>query len=377
MRASAVRIAVPEPGVIVMAGPGTQAPGGISAVVQTLLDAGLQERWPVQLLPTWRAGPLPVRTAAAVEAFWRLHNALTQGHVQALHLHAAGRGSFWRKTALAMLARAHGKPVILHLHDGSFLPWWMTQPAPLRHRIRCELQSAHALVVLDEQWAHTYAALAPGARIRVLHNPVTVDPAEGPRQTPVHGRVLFLSRLWPSKGIDELLQATAALRTRFPQLLLQCAGDGDLQAIRRRAAELQLQDRLDLPGWLEGAAKRAALAQAQIFVLPSWAEGQPVAALEAMAMGTPVLASAVGGLPGLLADGAGVLVPPRDVRALSDALAWMLREPDRCRAIGQAGRARAMERHEATRVLDQLGALYRGLGLQPRRVAAEPDGELR
>ena len=361
---------------IVIAGPDRQAPGGISTVLQTLLDSGLARHWPVHWLSTWQTGSWPQRAGCAWQAAVQLQQLLARREVQALHLHAAGRGSFWRKAMLAALVRAHRLPVILHVHDGTFIAWWLAQPALVRNRIRLELQQAQALVVLDEDWARLYAAMAPGARITVLPNPVILPPAaprfeERPASSdrathePATQRVLFMGRLRPDKGLDELMQAVSALRGRLPGLILECAGDGDQTALVRRARELQIEDRLQLPGWLSGPAKWAALQRAQVLALPSWAEGQPMAALEAMAMGKPVLATAVGGLPSMLRQGGGVLVPPRDVKALTLALGALMQDGHRCRALGLVAREGVARRHEASRVLGQWSALYASLGLQP------------
>ena len=241
--------------------------------------------------------------------------------------------------------------------------------------------------MLDEDWARLYAAMAPGVRTVVLPNPVvlpagaagvpeaaSIADADAARADAAHAdaphaptapRVLFMGRLRPDKGLDELMQAVSALRGRVPGLVLECAGDGDHEALRQRARELQIEDRLQLPGWLHGPAKWAALQRAQVLALPSWAEGQPMAALEAMAMSRPVLATAVGGLPSLLRHGGGVLVPPRDVKALTHALAALMQDPQRCRALGWRARQAVAHRHEASRVLGLWSALYASLGLQP------------
>jgi glycosyltransferase involved in cell wall biosynthesis len=97
-------------------------------------------------------------------------------------------------------------------------------------------------------------------------------------------------------------------------------------------------------GWLDADAKARALREADIFLMPSTSEGLPVALLEAMAYGKPIVATRVGGIPDVLADGTeGMLVPPGDVAALADAVATLVGDPDRAWRLGRAAKERVAE----------------------------------
>ena len=109
---------------------------------------------------------------------------------------------------------------------------------------------------------------------------------------------------------------------------------------------------------------------AQLMVMPSHAEGQPLAVLEALAAGVPVVASRVGGLPALLSGGAGVLVPPKNPPALAAALDALLADPTRCRAMGERGRLHVEQHHAREAVAQRLSAIYRDIGLSESQDAA-------
>jgi glycosyltransferase involved in cell wall biosynthesis len=162
--------------------------------------------------------------------------------------------------------------------------------------------------------------------------------------------------------VFELLAAGALLAPRFPALRLVFGGEGDFAALLRRAAELGIEDRIELPGWIEADQRDEQLARASVFCLPSHAEGLPMAMLEAMASGRAVVASSVGGIPETIVDGGnGLLVPPRDEAALARALTQVL--GDEALRARLAGAARAtIEQHYSTEVVcGQLSALYREL----------------
>lgn len=361
---------------IVWLGPGPQAPGGISAVLTTLLDPAVQGPWPIVMVPTWREGSIATRLAVALGATLRLWGLAMRGRVQAVHAHTAGRGSWWRKSLMVAPLQVFGVKTILHLHDGSFIDWLKARSALTRAWVRWVLEQADAAVVLSPHWQQALQPVAPRAQWWVLPNPVPEArwchhvPAAARSDRPPSGAVgpvLFLSRLWTHKGVDDLLDAAARLHPNWPALQWVLAGDGDEARLRQQVQALGLQGCVHFKGWVQGEAKQALLQTADLLVLPSWAEGQPVVVLEAMAVGLPVVATSVGGIPELLQHGGGVLVPPRDPARLAQAIAGLLNAPQRRRDLGRQGRAQVWRHHTPQAVQQRLDALYRHLGLKPDR----------
>ncbi|MGY6634430.1 MAG: glycosyltransferase family 4 protein [Alkalilacustris sp.] len=176
------------------------------------------------------------------------------------------------------------------------------------------------------------------------------------------GRVVFIGRLAAVKGVRVLLEAVAALHPRHPGLSLTLIGDGpDRAALAARAAALGLADRVRFTGYLSEEEVAAALAQSDLLVLPSFAEGVPVVLMEAMASGLPVVATRVGGVAELVEDGvSGCLVAPGDPEGLATAIDRLLSDPALARRFGAAGRIRVRDRHdslvEATRLRDLFAA---------------------
>jgi glycosyltransferase involved in cell wall biosynthesis len=150
--------------------------------------------------------------------------------------------------------------------------------------------------------------------------------------------VLAAGRLAAQKGLDVLLEAAAAWRDLDPAPLVVIAGDGPLaRPLRARAVELGvpavfLGHTDDIP---------ARLAEAAVFVLPSRWEGQPLVLQEALRAGAAIVATRVGGVPGLTGEDAALLVPAGDARALGDAVRSVLTDPGLARGLAGAARARA------------------------------------
>ena len=352
-----------DPSHVVMIGTSFQTRGGIASVLQTYRSAGLFDRWPVDFVATHRDGSKLAKLLKAINAF-AVFFALLFRHPRAvLHVHSASRASFWRKSlfmALAMLARW---PVIFHLHGGGFATFYDAECGPVRRAlVRFFLDRAACIVVVSGRWCAWMHRVTRNPRVVSIANPVALPaPTETER---VPHLVAFTGRLCEQKGIFELLQATVGLRREFPDLRVECAGDGDLDEVERCVNSMGLASNVRLLGWIGRRRRGELLARASVFVLPSHAEGLPVSLLEAMAAGCAVVATSVGGIPDVVEDGFnGILVPAGDSQALERALARLIADPDLAREMGQAARATIANRFTPDRTVAQVEELYSELGV--------------
>lgn len=180
---------------------------------------------------------------------------------------------------------------------------------------------------------------------------------------PTPGRLLSIARIIPRKGIDTLIAAFARIAARHPHAQLRLAGETDaapayVAHCRALIAGAGLEARVHLLGGLNRPELLAELDQAQALVLAARQETAPVAVAEALAAGRPVIATRVGGLPDMVAEGrTGLLVPADDPAALAAALEQLLARPDQ--ATGWAAQARsAAAPYRLAAVLDSTAAVY-------------------
>jgi teichuronic acid biosynthesis glycosyltransferase TuaC len=137
--------------------------------------------------------------------------------------------------------------------------------------------------------------------------------------------VLFVGRLDTAKGIGELLEAFASLADRRPNLRLAFLGDGPGSAhLRSKAKHLRLEDRITLNGACSSPGVALWLAAANVLALPSYNEGYPNVVIEALSCGRPVIATNVGGILELVNEESGILIPPKDSRALAGAIEMVM-----------------------------------------------------
>jgi len=170
-----------------------------------------------------------------------------------------------------------------------------------------------------------------------------------------------VARLWPVKDQATLLRAMAQLAPRFPRLHVLLIGDGPSRAeLVRLVLDLKVESRVHFAGRLPNSPNLHGLLD--ISVLPSLSEGFPNAVIEAMAAGTPVVATDVGGVREAVVDGeTGCLIPPNNPAALADGLTTLLQNPDLAKSYSERGRHRARRLYEADSVLRSLMDWYASL----------------
>jgi colanic acid/amylovoran biosynthesis glycosyltransferase len=163
--------------------------------------------------------------------------------------------------------------------------------------------------------------------------------------------ILFVGRLLHGKGLSLLFEAIAALRGRGLAVIATVVGDGPARAeAERDVAALGISNQVRFLGSIGQDELREQYARADIFCLPSFAEGIPVVAMEAMAMELPVVSTRITGLPELIDDGAnGVLVAPGRLDQLVEALERLVRSPDERLRLGRAARARIRDDYDVAR----------------------------
>lgn len=357
---------------VLMVGVDLRNLGGVRTVVQGYKEAGLFERIPCAYVVTHRYGPPWVKLLAAIRGWTRAAILLRTLDAPLVHVHLGSRASFWRKSVVCLLARLAGRPYLVHVHGSEFHDFYEQCSSPARRIVRSVLARAALVIALSEEWRGRLARICPGARIEVLTNAVPLPRNMGtPRPQAHRPTVLFLGEVSRRKGVYDLIRAFARVAERLPQVQLVCGGAGALGDIRGLAARLQVGDRVECTGWLESGRKSAELAGATIFALPSYAEGMPMALLEAMGWGLPVVTTPVGGIPQVITHEVnGLLVAPGDIDALAAAIERLMRDPMLRQRLGTAARATVEARFSLESMIERLLRLYGRFGIEARPAGA-------
>lgn len=361
---------------VLMVGTDLEGKGGVRAVIRGYLDGGLFERYDCVYVASHRAGNAWVKIFTALKAWVRVAVLLRKLDAPLVHVQTASRGSFWRKAVVCLMARAARRPYIVHLHGGGFSRFYESETGPLGRRlIRSTLAHAALVIALSEEWRERLLKICPTARVEVLHNAVAIPGEARAQPRAQQPTLLFLGHLLPDKGVYDLVKAFARVSQQVPAARLVLGGVGEVDAVSALANQLGVRERLEVPGWLGPQEKNAALAAGTLFLLPSYHEGMPMALLEAMSWGLPVIATPVGGIPQIVTHEVnGLLVAPGDVAALAAAITRLLHDRGLRERLGNAARDTIESRFSLDDALARLSSIYQRFGLSPTvEKRGEPD----
>jgi glycosyltransferase involved in cell wall biosynthesis len=256
-----------------------------------------------------------------------------------------------------LIGRLYGTPVVITEHDSDF-PRGLLSPAAV---LRARLAFRWAAAVLPVSLALQRGIERYGIRARFSVIPNVVDtrlftPPSVFRPSPGPLRILFVGTLIPVKGLPFLLRALAQWPQPRARWHLDIVGDGSHRTeYERLATELGLTAQVNFHGFRPKAEVADFMRQADLFVLPSLWENFPCVLLEALASGLPIVSTYTGGIPEIVDDAVGQLVPPGDSESLAQALTSMLASPDRFDRHTLAQRA---ARYSPTEVGRTLHAIY-------------------
>jgi len=296
---------------------------------------------------------------------WRpLARLLIRHRPHVLHAHKLG-GALWA----VLLGRLCGVPVIV-AHDHGASAW----PEARRTFVYRHVVGPLADRVITVSRAHRDEMVerrgVPAHKVAIVINgtdgagPSTDAPRERlglPQDAPV---VAAVAMLRPEKGLDILVRALALVRTAHPTVRAVVAGGGivthrdEPERLRTLTADLQLEDAVTFLGPRTDIAN--VLAAADVAVNSSHEEGTPIAVLEYMEAGLPIVATSVGGVPDMLRDGdEALLVPPGDPVALAGAVNRVLADAELARRLGSNGQRRRRSDFTLERTVEAVEALYR------------------
>lgn len=301
----------------------TKMPGGMAAVIRGINeDKDLLRDYEISSYASCVSGSLLTRLVYSVFAYlvflFKIKN------YDLFHVHAASKGSTFRKSLYVHAIHKAGKKVLLHVHSGAYLSFYDSLGG-LKKKMADRLWAeSDEVIVLSEEWRSAFLSRFPTAKISAIENGVDTDAlkegASNLRET--NGRLLFLNRVIKEKGVYELVDAVRTAANKGYALKLFLAGVGsELNSLREYVRRMGQDGMVEFCGWVDGDDKIKLLSRCSTVVLPSYSEAMPLGILEGMAAGKLIIATRVGSIPELIrGEQNGLLVEPKRSEELSEAI---------------------------------------------------------
>ena len=270
-----------------------------------------------------------------------------------VHIHLSTSVSANRKYIFYKMARLLCKRVVVHLHCGSQLSEiWNSKYQEM-------FTNSNMCIVLSNSIREMIVARTGKAdNVRVVYNP-SPSGVDVPKSEERSKMILFAATLYREKGYLDLIEAFAQVAPKYPEWKLVLAGNGSQEKGIGKAMQLRVGNRVRFLGWVKGADKDRAFRSASIFCLPSYAEGFPMAVLDAWAYGLPVVTTPVGGVPDIVVDGEnGLLFTPGDVVTLASKLSTLIENEELRAKISKESLRLANTTFNVNTIANQLANIY-------------------
>lgn len=350
---------------VITVGNSPSVKGGITSVISQIMS----HNWNVndidmKFIPTYENGNIIKKLFVYLKGYLKIRNELKNGHADVVHIHMSQTGSFTRKWYIHKICLKYNVADIIHLHSSDFVRFYEESAKNKQEKICRLLTESKYVIALGKEWEHRIKRIAPNAKIEVMNNTVHI-PEVCTNQDVDCVNFLYLGVLVKRKGVIDLLKAIKRLKDynelKSEKVFFKIGGTGECEwELKNYVKQNGLEPYVQFLGWVAGEEKINQLKTNQILVLPSYNEGLPIAILEAISYGMPVIATDVGSVAEAVCDGEnGFLYQAGDIDALVKVLNKLIASPELRLKMGKKSRKLAESTFDDKLYFDALNRLYR------------------
>lgn len=293
----------------------------------------------MQFIPTWKLGNKFVKLWYAIQAIIRTWFVCTfNKNIKIVHIHGAANASFYRCKIFINLAKKLGKKVILHEHAADFVEFYNNSED--KNGISDTINKCDKLIVLSESWKKFFISIGIQAnKICVLNNIVSPPDVKSVELVDDRLHLLYMGEISNRKGAFDLLNAIVAEKEYFKDKIILRIGGNEVDGnIKGFIKDNGLEDFVSYEGWISGDKKIDCLNWEDVYILPSYNEGLPIAILEAMSYSHPVISTPVGGIPEVISNYKnGILVTPGNHTEIANAIKYYIDNNEEIKLQGKNG----------------------------------------
>ena len=320
---------------VCMVVPASNVMGGIAAVVNGYRNSKLEQDYQIIYVESYRNGGKFVKLLKALKSYLKFLIIMIFHKPDVAHIHSSFGPSFYRKMPFVLISRLFRVPIINHIHGADFDNFYINARPKRKKQIRKIYNYCAKLIALSDEWRQRLAQLVSIDKIVVLENYSVLQEEEALHTC--QNRILFMGAIEERKGCFDIPFIYQKVLNKVPNCSFVMAGDGDPGVVQKvkEAFGNNANKNVFFTGWIRGKEKKCCLLESDLFLLPSYNEGMPMAILEAMGYGLPIISTNVGGIPKLVNNGEnGFLLKPGDIEGFAEKIIFYLNNQEARIAAG-------------------------------------------
>jgi glycosyltransferase involved in cell wall biosynthesis len=360
---------------ILFIGPYPPPYGGMAVNAQNLEQSVLKDRYGIYNLDitglrTRKNANILQSILYQLELVFKLIVILVVKNPHIVHIRMASFFYFYRRSVSIILCKLFGKKIIIHLESGKFKTFFKNSSVFAKCYIKWILQLSDSVIALSQSWKDFLAGLVQHSKIQVIPNGVPIadfqlfkNKKNEFRFNDEHLLVLFAGSIGERKGVFDILQAIPVVLKECSNITFVFCGPensaSELELFRNTIRDKKIEQYVKYIGVISGQEKVDWFISSDVFILPSYAENLPLAMLEAMAAGLPVIVSDVGAIPEVVVNEEnGYILKPGDIKGIAQAILKLARDKDLRSEMGRRNLALVKSKYDIGIVANSIDNLY-------------------
>lgn len=345
-----------------MIGPARNVMGGISSVVNCYFETSLIHRVNLTYIESHCDGSKIKKLFKAIISYFKFIYILVSTKIDIVHIHTSYNMSFYRKTAFFLIAKFFLKNIILHVHSGRF-DSFCNKNKFNKYLVRMIFQHSKVIIALSNYWKDIFLNYSDNKNVKVIYNPINIEKYSSTLDKKSTEIIfVFMGVLNKAKGVYDLLDVIEKLIIKYKNIKFKLCGNGQLDEVRTIIKKKEMNEYIELTGWIGEKEKIRTLRESDIFVLPSYIEGLPMSILEAMASGLPIISTNIGGIPEAVINGEnGFIIEAGDKESLYEKSLLLIGSEELRYKMGNANSKILKMKFSSELIASQLVEVYESI----------------
>jgi glycosyltransferase involved in cell wall biosynthesis len=334
--------------------------GGISTMIKNWLSSPLKEKYNFSHLASHKNGSKLIKIYFLISSYLIFPLILLTKRIDLIHINGSMKTSFLRKSYFLIIGKLLAKTIIYHMHSPC-IDNYFAEISKLKRYLVCKFLDlydlhfavSHSLANDLQKWTKT--------PVIVIYNSVNICSSNhSALQDKDNCYILTIGDVRERKGSDDLLKVAVILKDK--KVKFRLAGNGDLNKYKEMANSYGIKEKIDFLGWLDRCQLESELRKADIYFHPSYNEGLPMAVLEAISYGLPIISTSVGGIKEIVENEKnGFLFEPGDIEKFSDKINLLYEKSDLRLKMGQISKKIAQDKFNIMNIVKQIDNHYQKL----------------